>query len=182
MAERAAELGIEASDPDVERFLEERAAAAGFQSILEIGTGIGTGTLALSRGAPGARLVTIERDASRAELARAFFERAGIATRVETAVGEARDLLPALPGPFDLVFLDCELDQRIRCLDLALPKLIVGGVLLVGEPLFGLDQEPPPSLDEDAAEAVFAFHGYLTMHPQLSSRVEPIGSGVGVTP
>lgn len=180
MEQRAVELGVEIASPELERFLEERAAAAPFQSILEVGTGLGAGTLALARGAPQARLTTLERYAERAAAARSFFELAGILERTEIAVGEARDLLPALAGPFDLVVLDCDVAQRIRCLDLALPKLVVGGLLIVGEPLFGLGQDPPEGLDDEAAEAVFAFYGYFTMHPQIEARVEPIGTGVGV--
>ncbi len=177
---RAAELDLEIGDREVSRFLEIQAAAADARSILVVGTGLGSSALSLARGAPRARLLTIERDASRLAEARGFLERGEVAERVEAVEGEARDVLPGLSGPFDLVWLDCDPSDRIRCLDLVLPKLIVGGLVVVGGPLFGFDEEAPVDLDEAEAEAVYAFHGYYSIHPQLLAVIVPLGAGLGL--
>ena len=72
-------------------------AATGAASVLEIGTLAGYSTIALARGVgPGGRVVTLEYDATHADVAAANLERAGVADRVEIVVGAALDSLPRI--------------------------------------------------------------------------------------
>ena len=64
MEAAASEEEIPIADPELGHLLEILARAAGAERILEIGTAIGYGTLCLARGAPGARITTIDRDPS----------------------------------------------------------------------------------------------------------------------
>ena len=73
--------------------------------VLDAGTG--TGVLAAYLGRLGASVVTYERDAEFAEVARENMELAGVADRVEVRTGDVLDDLEALSA-FDLVTLDTE--------------------------------------------------------------------------
>ena len=84
--------------------------AARFQPavILELGTSLGISTLCLSKGAPGARVITIEGCSTTSEIARENFSEAGI-SNVEMHTGRFEDILPGTLndcGKVDFVFID----------------------------------------------------------------------------
>ena len=180
MEERAAREDVPISDPEVGRFLGILARATGARLIVEIGTAIGYGALCLARGAPEARVITIDTDPERLAVARGYLERAGVADRVELIEGAALDVLSRLPGPFDLAYVDAVKKEYRRYLDQLVPKLKVGGVVALDNLLWKGRVADPPDDDDPEADALRAFNGYLMMHPQLQSVVLPFGDGLGV--
>ncbi len=171
------------SDPEVGRLLELFARASRARRILELGTAIGYGALLLARGAPEARVLTIDRDPEMHERAREYLARGGVLDRVELVAGECLDVLDRLEGPFELAYVDAEKVQYRRYLDRILPRLAVGGLVLFDNLLWGgRVAEPPEEEEEDdeVADALRAFNGYLMIHPQLRSQVLPIGDGLGI--
>lgn len=180
MEAAAAEHGVPISDPEVGRLLTILATATRARNVLELGTAIGYGALALARGAPEARVTTIDRDRAMLERARGYLERGGVADRVDLLLGEAREVLSTLAGPFDLVYVDFAKTEYRRALDLVLPRMVVGGTLVFDNLLWkGLIGEPPEEDDEDT-RAIRAFNPYLMIHPQLSAQILPLGDGVGL--
>lgn len=171
---------VPSSDPEVGKLLAILARARGARRILEVGTAIGYGTLWLARGAPEARVVTIDPDPERRELARGFLSRAGVLERVELVDGEALQVLPRLDGPFDLVYLDALKEEYRRYLDLVLPKLAIGGLVVVDNLLWKGRVAEPLDEEDRTADAIRAFNGYLMIHPQLESVLLPLGDGVGL--
>ncbi len=180
MEERAAREDVPISDPEVGRFLGILARATGARLIVEIGTAIGYGALCLARGAPEARVITIDTDPERLAVARGYLERAGVADRVELVEGAALDVLSRLPGPFDLAYVDAVKKEYRRYLDQLVPKLRIGGVVALDNLLWKGRVADPPDEDDADADALRAFNGYLMMHPQLQSVVLPFGDGLGV--
>jgi caffeoyl-CoA O-methyltransferase len=180
MEERAAREDVPVSDPEVGRLLSVLARATGARLILEIGTAIGYGTLCLARGAPEARVVSIDTDPERLATARGYLERAGVAGRVELIEGPALDVLHRLQGIFDLVYIDAVKTEYRRYLDQVLPRLRVGGMVVCDNLLWGGKVAAPPDEDDANADALRAFNGYLMMHPQLQAVVLPLGDGLGI--
>jgi caffeoyl-CoA O-methyltransferase len=178
MEEQAAREDIPISDPEVGRLLAILARAAGARLILEIGTAIGYGALVLARGAPEARVVTIDVSAERLATARRYLERAGVADRVDLVEGAALEVLHSLPGPFDLVYVDAVKTEYRRYLDLVLPKLRLGGLIVCDNLLWS--GRVAAGDQEAETEALRSFNGYLMMHPQLQSVVLSVGDGLGV--
>ncbi len=172
------------SDPEVGRLLELFARATRARRILEVGTAIGYGALLLARGAPEARVVTIDRDPAMHERARGYLERGGVLERVELVAGEALEVLDRLSAPaeapFELAYVDAEKTEYRRYLDRILPRLVVGGLILFDNLLWKGWVADPPDEEDEAAEALRAFNGYLMIHPQLRSQVLPIGDGLGI--
>ena len=85
----------------------------GARKILELGTLGGYSTIWLARALPpDGRLISLEIDPKRAEIARANIARAELANAVEIRVGPATDSLQKLlaegRGPFDLIFIDAD--------------------------------------------------------------------------
>jgi len=134
--------------------LEVLARACGARRAVEIGTLGGYSGVCLARGmGPAGILHTFELDPARAELARASFERAGVARQVRVHVGRALERLRDVEaeGPFDLVFIDADKQGYPAYLAWAEEHLRVGGIVLGDNAFaFGHVHETAPS-GEDAA-------------------------------
>jgi caffeoyl-CoA O-methyltransferase len=179
----AAEEGVPIADPEVARLLAvlARATAGVANRVVEVGCAIGYGTLHLARAAPESRVVTIDSDEAMLRRAQGFLERAGVAGRVELLHGPARQVLADLQGPFDLAWVDAAKVEYRHYLDLLLPQVRVGGMLVFDNLLWkGRVAEPQAGDEDDATRAIRAFNPYLMIHPQLHAALLPLGDGVGV--
>ncbi len=96
---------------------------------LEIGTSTGHSSIwiawALSK--TGGKLITVDIDERRQRIARENFETAGVSRFIDTRLGDAHQIVPALEGPFDFVFSDADKEWNRNYLDAVLPKLQAGG-------------------------------------------------------
>lgn len=146
-----AAAGLPAIDvsPAQGRLLQMLCTMVAARRVLEIGTLGGYSTLCLARGlAADGGIVTIEVDPVTAAVARANFERSGIAAMVDLRVGAALDVLPQLNGPFDLIFIDADKANNARYAEWALKLARPGTVILCdnvvreGQVLEGDDAEP----------------------------------------
>jgi predicted O-methyltransferase YrrM len=95
------------------KLLHLLARVQGARSILELGTLGGYSTIWLARALPpDGRLISLEIDPKRAEVARANIARAELANVVEIRLGRAVDSLQQLlaegHAPFDLIFIDAD--------------------------------------------------------------------------
>jgi predicted O-methyltransferase YrrM len=101
----------------------------GYTKALEIGTSTGHSAIwiawALSK--TGGRLVTVEINEARYREAVENFEEAGLSDYIDARLADAHELVPALPGPFDFVFLDADKNWYAQYFLDMLPKLEVGG-------------------------------------------------------
>ncbi len=101
----------------------------GYKRALDIGTSTGHSAIwmawALSK--TGGKLITIEIDEAVYNQAMANFRAAGLADIIDARLANAHDLVPALEGPFDLVFCDADKGWYKNYLVAVLPKLEVGG-------------------------------------------------------
>ncbi len=101
----------------------------GYTKALEIGTSTGHSAIwiawALSK--TGGRLITIEIDEGRYREALANFEAAGLGDYIDARLADAHELVPALEGPFDFVFLDADKNWYTQYFRDVLPKLEEGG-------------------------------------------------------
>jgi caffeoyl-CoA O-methyltransferase len=111
------------------QILHELVVKGGYTRILEIGTSTGHSTvwLAWAAAKTGGRVTTIEIDRGRHERALANLKRAGVADYVDARLGDAHDLVKALPGPWDFVFSDADKEWYLQYfLDLE-AKMAPGG-------------------------------------------------------
>jgi predicted O-methyltransferase YrrM len=156
--------------PDTGRLLWILARVARATRILEIGTSNAYSTIWLADAARavGGRVTTLERDADKVRLARENLARAGLAGWVDIREGPAAETLSGLAGPFDLAFLDADRSSYRSYLELVVPKL-APGALLVADNVVSHRAE----LEE--------YLGRVKSHPQLFSVTVPIGKGEEVS-
>ena len=110
--------------------------------VLEVGTAIGYSGLHMAEQLREGRLVTLELDPERARQAHDAFERAGVTERVELVEGDARETIPALAGPFDLLFVDAAKVEYRSYIELAESKLSPRALLIVDNLLMGGGRRP----------------------------------------
>ena len=119
------------------QFLALLGLAIGARRVLEIGTLGGYSTIWFARSvAPGGRVVTLEIDPARADVARTNFSLAGVAEKIEMIVGRASESLSQLvkdkAEPFDLIFIDADKPSNPEYLAWAL-RLSRPGTLIIGD-------------------------------------------------
>jgi predicted O-methyltransferase YrrM len=110
--------------------------AQGATRILEVGTLAGYSTIWLARAVPPAgRVITLEANATHADIARANVERAGLSGRIEIRLGNALDTLPQLAAekqpPFDFTFIDADRPNLADYFDWAVRLSHPGSVIVV---------------------------------------------------
>ena len=116
--------------PPQGKLLQLLARMCGARSMLEIGTLGGYSTIWLARALPAdGRLVTLEIDPDRARVAVENLARANIAAEVQIRIGDARETLREVEGPFDLIFIDADKrsnpDYLRRSLELSRPGTVI---------------------------------------------------------
>ena len=127
----ADEHHVPIADREVARFLEITARVSGARKALEIGMAIGYSVVHLARGMDQQGVVvTIEPSDEMIRAASGYLKRAGLLDRVQIEKGKALDVMPALTETFDLLFIDAVKEEYRGYLDLALPKLRLGGVVI----------------------------------------------------
>lgn len=150
------------------------------QRILEVGTFTGYSALCLAEGlATGGELHTIEGNAEVAYLARRYFADAGMSDRIHLHLGDAVQLIPSLPGEFDLVFLDANKREYPRYYELVIERLRPGGLLLADNVLWS-GKVLQPEADEDAA-ILDRFNRQLQSDSRLETLLLPVRDGLSIS-
>jgi len=186
IARAGEERNLPLVDAEVGALLRVLAIAAGATRILEVGTAIGYSGLWLAGALPpDGMLLTIELDENRAREARANFERAGVAGRVNVMIGDAARLVAKVAGPFDLIFQDGAKSLYSPLLERLVTLLRPGGLLVTDNVLWsgkvvpGFVDRPEPTAPETAAIA--DYNQRIASHPQLVTATVPLRDGVAIS-
>ena len=154
--------------------------------ILEVGTAVGFSAILMAEYNPGAcEIITIENYEKRIPIARENFKRAGKESVITLLTGDAKEVLPTIEEPFDLIFMDAAKGQYIHFLPEVLRLLKSGGTLISDNVL----------QDGDIIQSRFAvtrrnrtihkrmreYLYTLTHHEELTTAVLPIGDGITVS-
>src|SRR6267378_8698942 len=134
----AAEHRVPIADREVALFLEITARAIKARRALECGMAIGYSVIHLARGmAEDGLVITIDPSDDMIKAAEGYLSRAGVREQVQIEKGYALEVIPHLNETLDLVFIDAVKEEYRGYLDLALPKLRTGGVVIVDNLLWG---------------------------------------------
>jgi predicted O-methyltransferase YrrM len=177
MEAQGAHDGIPIVVPGTGQLLQILAMARGAGRALEVGTAIGVSTLYIARGlAPEGTIISFEIDPERQRAARDYLDRAGVLSRTDLRLQDARQGLAELEGTFDFAFMDGVKSEYDDYFDQLLPRLAPGAVLVVDNVLRGgsVAEEEPSGPAANAR----AFNERLLGHPELTGTVTPVGDGV----
>jgi O-methyltransferase len=138
----------------------------GARQVLEIGTFTGYSTLWLARAvAPGGRVVTCDITDRWPAIGRPYWERAGVADRIEVRIGDARDTLADLlaggaEGTVDLVFIDADKAGYRAYYEASLRLARPGGLLVLDNTVLFGQVADPAATDPDTV-AVRELNAFL---------------------
>jgi predicted O-methyltransferase YrrM len=103
----------------------------GPKRILEVGTFTGYATICLARGlAATGEMHTIEVNPELAYIIRKYLDKAGLQNKVQLHIGDALEIIPKLPGEFDLIFLDAGKQHYLAYYQMLIDRMPSGGLLL----------------------------------------------------
>lgn len=182
MERHAAKHNVPIADREVALFLEITARAIDAKRALECGMAIGYSVIHLLRGmAEDGQVVTIDPSDEMIAAAEDYFTRAGVRERVQIEKGYALEVIAQLSDTFDLVFIDAVKEEYRGYLDLSLPKLRTGGVVICDNLLWGGRVAGQNELNDykTSTEALRDFNQYFVSHPQLRAVILPVGDGLG---
>jgi predicted O-methyltransferase YrrM len=140
------------------------------RTILELGTSYGYSTIWLAEAArkTGGKVISLDVSGKKQEYASAMLNKAGLSAQVEFHVGDARQKITDLAGPFDFVLLDLWKDLYIPCFDLVYPKLSTGAFVAADNML----------LPEAYRASANVYRKHARSKPKIDSVLLPVGSGV----
>jgi predicted O-methyltransferase YrrM len=159
--------------PDTGTLLNVLIKGARSRTIVELGTSYGHSTVFLAEAARACdgHVVSIDVSAQKQRHAREQLAEAGLDPVVDFVTGDAREVLAAIPGPFDFVLIDLWKELYIPCFDLAYPKLAEGAFVVADNILFP---------DMFRAE-MNAYRRHVRDQPGIESVLLPVGSGIEVS-
>lgn len=152
------------------------------KNILEIGTYTGYSALCLAEGmhADG-ELHTIDNNEELHQMQRKYFDLSDYGSRIIQYTGNALEIIPELKKSYDLVFIDADKCNYPKYLELIIPFLRRGSVILSDNVLWsGKVLEEVASDDEDTI-ALKKYNKMLSEHPLLETVMLPIRDGLTIS-
>lgn len=148
----------------------------GARHILEIGTLGAYSTIWMARALPpGGKVVTIEFNEKHAEVARRNIEHAGLREVIELHVGNALDVLPKLPGPFDMIFIDADKPNNPNYIRWAL-RLSRPGTVIIGDNVVRGGAVVDPASKDPNVKGVREFLEIIAKEPRLdATAIQTVG-------
>ncbi len=181
-AERYPDLKQMQIAPDQGAVMTLLAKAIGARRAIELGTFTGYSAICIARGlqADGV-LLACELSEEYAEVARGWFDEAGVGERIELRIGPAIETLRALPRDeaFDLAFIDADKTGYGDYYEECLARLRPGGLILFDNVLKDGRVLDPPEGD-DSAHAIAALNDRLVADERVELAMLAIADGVTV--
>ncbi|RMF08497.1 MAG: hypothetical protein D6773_02535, partial [Alphaproteobacteria bacterium] len=165
--------------PGMGRFLYHAALVDSARTIVEFGTSYGISTLHLAAAAArtGGRVIGTELEAEKAARAATTLKEAGLARVSEIRQGDALQTLADVSAPIDLLFLDGWKDLYLPVLEMLLPRLRPGALVLADN-IHTFPEELRPYRDRVSRAGGPFFTTIVPFESGLAmSRYAPEGSG-----
>lgn len=179
MEAEAAKDDVPIVGPAVARVLYQLAIISRAKSVFELGSAIGYSTIWWARAVgENGRVIYTDGDPKKAEKARRYFERAGVAKQITVRVGDALEILSEEKEPYDIIFNDVDKEDYPRVARLALPRLKSGGLFITDNVLWsGKVSRPNPDAQ---TKAILEFNKLIYDSKELFTTILPIRDGVSV--
>jgi caffeoyl-CoA O-methyltransferase len=150
------------------------------KTAVEVGTFTGYSSICLARGlADGGRLYCFDVNAEWTAIAGRYWEKEGVANRIELQLGDAKQILPDWnpPAPLDLAFIDANKPGYDAYFEILLSKMRPNGLFIFDNMVWGGRIIEQPLSDPDAV-AIDRLNRKLASDPRVESVLLPIADGL----
>lgn len=147
--------------------------------ILEIGCFTGYSTICMAYGLQGdGHIDSLEVNEELEDLIRQGFARAGVQKEITLMIGDAKQTLKTLAGPYDLVFMDADKREYCDYYNLVKPLLHRGSVIIADDVLWDgkVYQDPVPT--DRQTLGITRFNDMVASDPDVESVLLPIRDGL----
>lgn len=149
--------------------------------ILELGTFTGYSALCIAEGMPeGAELHTVEIDDEMADELTALFAEAGHGHDISLHIGDAEEIVPALSGEWDMVFVDANKRRYPAYLEMLLPRISKGGYILADNTLWDGKVAEQSDRHDPQLEGIMEFNRMVAENPALEKVILPLRDGLTI--
>ncbi len=136
--------------------------------IIELGTFTGYSALCLAEGlASDGELVTVEHNEEDAEMLTELF---ALDSRIHLFIGDACDAIKAIPGPWDLAFIDANKREYCEYLQMLLPKMAPGALIIADNTLWAGKVVDPAETDAQT-QGIRRFNDLVK---SLADKLQPV--------
>lgn len=166
--------------PEQGAFMTILARVLGARRAIEVGTFTGYSSLCIARGlTDDGVLIACDISDEWTAIGRRYWERAGVAERIDLRIGDAKETLRALPSDpvIDLAFIDADKTGYLTYYEEILRRLRPGGVLLVDNVLWS-GRVVQASETEDDTNALREFNDRLASDERVDTVMLPISDGL----
>jgi caffeoyl-CoA O-methyltransferase len=160
-------------------FLRQMALAINAKNIFEMGSGYGYSACWFAKGMPqDGKIICTDGSDDNRQKAEDYFKRAGIESKIEFVVGDAREIIQQYDGPFDIIFNDIDKVGYPQAFDLAISRLRKGGLFITDNVLWS--GRILHKRQEESTRAIIEFNRKLFNSPGILSSIVPIRDGLGM--
>jgi caffeoyl-CoA O-methyltransferase len=168
--------------PEQGAFMTILTRLVGARRAIEVGTFTGYSSLCIARGLPDdGRLLCLDVSEEWTSIARRYWEKAGVASKIELRLGPAADTLRALPAEesYDLAFIDADKGNYRTYYEEVLARLRPNGAILVDNVLWG-GRVLDPKADDDDTKAIKAFNDFVASDERVDVVMLPLADGLTI--
>lgn len=147
----------------------------GAKRVLEIGTFTGYSALAMAEALPAdGTVTTCDIDPTNTEIAKSFWNRSPVGSKITLKLGAATDSLKTLSGPFDACFIDADKGAYPQYWDTVVPMIRPYGLILADNTL------ADGRVLGDAGKEMAAFNEKIRSDARVTSVLLTIRDGLTV--
>ncbi len=149
--------------------------------ILELGTYTGYSALCFAEGMPDdAEIHTIEIDDEIEDFTRERFDSSPYADRINFHIGNALDVIPTLPGDFDLVFIDANKRIYTEYFEAVIDRVRKGGYIFADNTLWDGKVTDPKAAGEPQTAGIMRFNDLVAHDPRVETVILPLRDGLTI--
>ncbi len=187
--QQAKDRDIPIVGPAVGRLLYQYARLIGAKNVFEMGSAVGYSTIwwAMAVG-EGGKVHYTDGSRKNADEARGYFQRAGLADRIQVHVGDALEILSERKEQFDVLFCDIDKPDYPRAARMAPERVRRGGLFITDNTLWrgdvayaaGNSDLKPEHQPDEKVRAIVEFNELLYKSPEWYTTIVPLRDGLTV--
>lgn len=168
--------------PDQAALLGMLVRLTGAQNVAEVGTFTGLSALSMARALPpDGRLLCCDINSEWVDIGRPYWERAGVAAKIDVAIGPARDTLERLPPDmtFDLSYIDADKSGYVAYYEQLLSRTRSGGIVALDNVLWG-GSVIDPADRSPSTEGIRRANSHIAADDRVDVVMLSIGDGLTI--